>query len=42
MLTAAQVSVQSGQGFLTVLITGLVVVGIACLAAKALFGSDDE
>lgn len=42
MLTAATVSAQSGQGFLTILITGLVVVGLAYLAVMVLFGMDDS
>lgn len=42
MLTAAEVSAQSGQGFFTILLLGLVVVGSACLAAVALFGRDDD
>ena len=42
MLTAAQVSAQSGQGFLTVVILGAVVVGAALLGLGVLFGSDDD
>lgn len=42
MLTAAQVSVHGGQGFLSVLLVGLLVVGSAVLALGVLFGSDDD
>lgn len=42
MLAAAQVSAQGGEGFLTILLLGLLVVGSACLAAVAIFGRDDD
>jgi hypothetical protein len=40
MLTAAEVTAQSGEGFAAIALLGAIVVGLGYAALKAMFGRD--